>query len=258
MPVGEGTMLEGWLIFFRGLSVCQKYPRLWLLIIPPIVLNSLLFVGLFYLGAEYFAPSFMNILQRWIGNIPAVIRYLVMGLFIYVFYLFVVYFFNALGLLIGSFFYTLLASHYFQHLKKLSLAGGDPAGGDTVSSSWNVAVRPALSQLLRYEGMKFLVLTIGGVLLSLLGWWMPYLSFVFLAVLVLMLSYEYFDYAFEGMRMNYSQRFGWIRKNLWKFFSAGLIIYLILSVPLIGFLLSPVCVVGATDLVFSKTQGLSV
>lgn len=239
-------MLEGWLVFFRGLSVCRQRPKLWLLVIPPVLLNFLLFAGLFYLGSEYFAPFFMDILQKWIGGIPVIIRYVVMGLFIYVFYLFVVYFFNALGLLIGGFFYTVLAGSYYRDLKSQIPGGTSPSS----------TVHPGFVQVLRYEAIKFLVLTVGGAVVSLLSWLMPYLSPAFLFLLVLMLAFEYFDYAFEGMRLTYVERFVWIRKNLWKFFSAGLVVYLILSIPLIGFLLSPICVVGATDIVFSRTQGL--
>lgn len=233
-------MLDGWLVFFRGLGTCQRYKGLWVLILPPIALNFLLFVGLFYLGAEYVTPSFMDVLQGWIGDIPAFVRYLVMGLFIYVFYLFIVYFFNAVGLLIGSFFYTLIAVRFFHHRARESGQGGVDV------------FQPRLFHILKYELIKFCVLTLGGVILSVLSWFMPYLSFVFLLILVLLLAYEYFDYGFEGLKLSYGERLTWIRKNLWKFFSAGLVVYLLLSIPLIGFLLCPICVVGATDLVYSS------
>jgi CysZ protein len=238
-------MLDGWLIFFRGITVCQKHKRVWWFVLPPILLNFFLFIGLFYLGAEYLTPAFLDVLQSWIGDIPAFFRYLVMGLFIYVFYLFVVYFFNALGLLVGSLFYTIMAARYVRILQR---EGQIPHEG-TVE-----VFQPNLLKILKYEVVKFALITVGGGVFTLLSWLMPYLSFVFLIALILLLSFEYFDYAFEGLNLSYGERVDWMRKSAWTFFSSGLVVYLILSIPLLGFVLSPICVVGATDLVVTRKQ----
>ena len=228
-------MFEGWLIFVRGLAVCKKYKNLWIFVLIPILLNILIFASLFFLGAQYLTPWFFDILHQWIGEIAPFFRYLLIGIFIYIFYLFVIYFFNTIGLMIGGYFYTLLADKLFRAEQK--------ERGVIVDLP-----QPTFFQVMKYELKKFLVLAVGGLIVTLLSWLLPFAAGRFLVILVFFLAYEYFDYGFEGMRMPYKERIAWIRGNLWKFFSDGLVVYLLLSIPIIGFLICPICVVGATDI----------
>jgi CysZ protein len=233
-------MLDGWLVLIRGFGACNRHKSLWVWVLLPLVLNLLLFAGLFYLGIHYLSPWAFGFLQSWIGDIAPFFRYLLMGILVYVFYLFVIYFFNTIGLMLGGFFYTVLAHKMFVAVQKKET-------GIKLSQSG-----PRFKQVMVYELKKFGILTLGGLLLTLLTWLLPYLSWIFLILLICLLSYEYYDYAFEGVQLPYPQRWSWIRGNFWPFFSSGLVIYLMLSIPLLGFMLCPLCVAGSTDIVIQS------
>ncbi len=232
-------MLSGWLVLVRGVVVCKQHKRLWIPVLIPVLLNFLIFIALFYVGGHYITPWFFDFLQSMVGELPVFVKYLVMGLFIYIFYLFAVFFFSSFGLMIGGFFYTVLASRVVEVL----MAESGHRLTVTVAPFWAI---------MWYEFRKFLVLVCGGIIVTTLSWLVPVLSWLFLACLVAFVAYEYFDYGFEALHMSYGERWRWVRTRIWSFFSAGLVVYLILSIPLFGFMLCPFCVVGSTELLLTK------
>ncbi|HZE97740.1 MAG TPA: EI24 domain-containing protein [Planctomycetota bacterium] len=222
--------LLGFTYPFRGLAFFLRRPALWKFAAAAFALNLLVLIVLlvlfFSFRAEIVAwitperlPGWLRTTASWLLSAVAVVA----GLF--------------LSLLLGN----LLASPFLDVMTERILHDL----GERLPPSRGLAamlLRSLINQTLK-------LFFFGGIQLLLLLLWLTPLAFLhppmsaFLAILFL--GFEYLDYPLDARQVSVPARFSWLAGHPGATLGFGSVLFLVLLVPLLGYLLLPVAVAGA-------------
>lgn len=214
-------------------------PGIRLFVIVPLMVNTLLFIGLLWLAGYYYAD-----LVQWIDHfLPAWLQWLnwlLWILFVISTYLLFVYCFSLLANIIAAPFNGLLAEKVQQYLTHSSLPPlpWHQQITELLKSSIR-ALRAAGYYLPRAIGLLILFLIPGINLIAGVCW---------LLFNAWMMSIQYMDYPAENNHINFPSLLQQLRQRRILSYSYGITVLLGTMIPIINFFIMPLGVVSATQL----------
>ncbi|MCX7016885.1 MAG: EI24 domain-containing protein [Candidatus Sumerlaeota bacterium] len=246
------SFLDGLALPLRAAGFLLARPRLWLLVLAPLVMNCLLFAGLLYWGFTTLA----EMLRTWTGASAgwhwAALALLAKALF-WIVVLAVVYFlFTPMALLIAAPFNDYLAEST-ERACGIGLADrGRPLWKALASEAAHALVAEAVR--IAFCGSVFVFLLV----LNLIPVWgsMLYLVLGFYWAMRCA-AFEFISYAADRRRIPFREKWGLLRRHAPSSYGFGAATVFLLSIPFVNALAVPVCAVAGTFL-FAKMQRESV
>ncbi|MBI2931787.1 MAG: EI24 domain-containing protein [Planctomycetes bacterium] len=220
---------------FHGLWHLMRTPRLWKLAALPLAINLVVYTALVVLLYVFVRHI---LVERWLADQSLWLRWgagIVAGLTGLVLLAFA---FTAVGNVVASPFLDFLSERVL-----LDLRGGPlPPGGP-----WYLE---ALGSVGRQLAMLAVFLAIQVALLVL--WLIPVVQLLHpvLAGLatIIFLALEYLEYPLAADRATLSARLAYILEHRGATLGFGLALFIVVLIPIVGYLALPSCVVGATQL----------
>jgi len=242
VPMGRATVFDGVRAFFRGFGFIVSRPSVWPYAAVPMLAACVLTIGLAVLGI-WGANSALESLFGVVDGALERIGYVATQVVVYV-------------LVVGA--AVLLASSLAQPLSGPALdaivRAQEKAFGREASAD-----PPFFESVARSIKITLLTLAIGVpvfVLLSLAELLFPPAMVVTLPLKLvassLLAAWNLLDYPFGLRRMDFRERYAFYRAHLRSCFGFGLPVALIALVPVVGLLVLPVGVAGATRLVLER------
>ncbi len=227
--------LTGATYVIKGLQLINQ-PGIRPFVIIPLLINSLLFAGLFwFLGAE-----FSNLMDSWLPTLPDWLSWLsgLLWLLFAIVILIVLFFgFTLIANLVGAPF-----NSYLSAAVEKQLSGQAPA-----ADSDNFI--QVLSQSLSGELKKILYFTLWAIPLFILGFIPPLNLFtppLWLLFGAWMMSIEYADYPLGNQGLGFPEIRRTLREKTLLSLGFGGTVMLASMIPVFNFLIMPVAVAGAT------------
>ena len=216
---------------FRGVAYVLRRPALWSYFAAAFAINLILFAVLAILFVHYRAdlvawimparfPDWLRATLGWI--LSGVVA--VSGLFL----------FTIVGNILATPFLDAMTERILTDLGE-TLPPGHGAGRALLRALVNQTLK-----LFFFGGLQALLLLLLVTPAAVLH---PPLS-AFVAVLFL--GFEYLDYPLDARRVSVPDRFGWLLEHLGAALGFGSLLFLFLWIPLVGYLLLPLAVAGAS------------
>lgn len=229
--------------FFRGAQYLGqgaqivRQPGLRRFVILPLMVNTLLFFGMFWLAASYFSELMDNLLPDWLNF--AIIQFVLWVLFGATLLIAFAYTFTLLANLIAAPFNSLLAEKVEQYLTGTLREGDD---------DWGHLIR-SLPKLMASELHKLaylLVWMVPLIILTLIPGLNLISSVAWLVFGAWLLSLEYLDYPMGNHEYTFPQIRQRMRKDRGLAMGFGGMVTLLTAIPLVNIVAMPVSVAGAT------------
>ncbi|MBT8420419.1 MAG: sulfate transporter CysZ [Gammaproteobacteria bacterium] len=224
--------------FWRGFSLLNE-PGVRRYVVIPLLINTVLFATLIYLGAERFDALLDGLIPDWLDWL----RWLLWPVFA-ILALFVIFFlFSWVGNLVAAPFNSLLSEAI--HAKLMGRARDENAGWLEFARDIAVNIIPSLLSEL-HKLLYFLVRAIPLGLLLFIPGINVVAPFLWLAFSAWMLAVEYTDYPMGNHGLSFSEQRKHLRERRTMNFGFGAMALLATMVPGLNFLVIPTAVAGAT------------
>ncbi len=220
----------------RGAQIIRQ-PGLRKFVLLPLAINSLLFIGMFWLASHYFGQLMDNLLPDWLNF--AIVQFVLWVFFGATLLIAFAYTFSLLANFLAAPFNSLLAERVEQHLTG-QLREDDANWGHLLRSLPTVMASELhkLGYLLLWMVPLIMLTLIPGLnLLSSLAW---------LGFGAWLLALEYADYPMGNHQHSFRQVRTRLREERALALGFGSMVTLLASIPLVNLVAMPVSVAGAT------------
>ena len=239
--------IQGTKYFLRGFSLITK-PGIRRFVIIPFIINLLIFAVLINYGYQQFGEwldwlipaedSWLNWL-RWI-LIPVFVAVVAVAMF---------FLFTVVASIISAPFAAPLAAAV-----EFYLTGKQ----DTSKFIWGeflASIIPSIISELQ-KMLYYIVITLPFIILFVIAFFVPILNIIasiaWLLVTAWILSVQYADYAFDNHNINFAELRQRLGKRRFMAFGFGGSAMIMMSIPVINFILIPVAIAGATAMSFKE------
>jgi len=223
---------------FIGMKMIFKDKTLFLSSVIPILINILLYVGLALLLYNYYG-DILSLVVKTPDTFFKKLLYWISFVFFLLFALMVfVLSFNIVGSMLLSPFNTIIAKASYKSLTGLSFAG---TSGTVLKDAY---------KSFKLDLKKLILIFIPLGILYVISFFIPVLSIIALVLSFLAITYQYMDYIMEEKAMKTSQRVKILLNNPLKSTIFGFVVSIAVSIPVIGLIILPSSVVGATVLFY--------
>lgn len=237
-------LLNGFFYVIDGFKLISK-PGLKRFVIIPLVINTLLFSGMFLLARHYFADfhhfilGFIPSWLQWLGFIFWII-------FIFGFFLIFIYTFVIVANLIAAPFNSLLSEHVAFYL----------SGEVIVSQGFAHMIKTIPRSIARQ--IAILVYYVPRALLLFILLFIPLIHPVMFVIWILFnawfMALQYFDYPADNRGISFPALRGFLAEHRLLAFGFGSGVLLVSLVPLLNLLAMPASVAGGTKLWLDKAH----
>lgn len=238
------TQHNGLYYLLNGFSLIVQ-PGLKRFVLIPLLINVLLFIGLFFLLQHVFTTInhwFLHFLPHWLQWIGSILW----GLFFISFFLVLVYTFVTLANLISAPFNSLLAEKIEAHL----------TGKRSREQSFSEMIKDTPRVLSRQFAMIKYYLPRALVLLCL--FFIPVIqivaAFIWFLFSAWFMTIQYIDYPSDNQRVPFHEVRQQLGQNRWDAFTFGISILVLMMVPFLNLIVMPAAVAGATQWWIEKIQ----
>lgn len=226
-----------WHYLYRGFALLS-HKSLRLYVITPLVINVLLFIGLFYLGMHFFS-HFVNFIEQALPTWLSWLRWILWPLFVLALILLWVYTFTFIANLVSAPF-----NGFLSEKTESLITGTSPAQALT----W----RNVLAQIpyaLSMQ-MRLMLYYLPRAALCLVLFFVPVIQviapFLWFLLNAWMMAVQYLDYPAENHQIPFSDFRKKITAARWPAFGFGTSVMLASMVPLLNLIVIPSAVIGAT------------
>jgi len=230
--------------FFRGISLLnQNGVRRFVLI--PLFINILIFGLLITFGYQQFTELLDQVLPDENGWLSwfSWLRWIVIPIFFSVVAVAVFFLFTIVANFIGAPFNSLLAEAVERHLT--GNTHGSTKGFKEIIQSIAPTMLSELKKMLYY-----LILSLPFIILFIVAFFIPLLNMVasiaWLLVTAWILSVQYCDFPFDNHEIDFKQLRQRLGKKRFMAFGFGGATMLMMSIPIVNFIVMPTAVAGAT------------
>jgi len=238
--------------FLRGISLIMQ-PGIRRFVLIPLSINILIFSALIAVGYQQFGelldwllPAEADSWWSWLNWL----RYLLLPIFFAVAAVIMFFTFSIIANFIGAPFNALLAEAVERHL-----TGAVPENSTEGMKAFMASIVPAMISEVKKMGY-YIVISLPFIILFVIAFFIPLLNIVaslaWLLVTAWILAVQYCDYPFD----NHALDFLTLRKRLGErrfiAFGFGGSAMLLMSVPIVNFIVMPTAVAGATAMSLEK------
>jgi CysZ protein len=243
---------------FTAIKMIFKDRTLFLTCVIPIIINTVLYIGLALLLYNYYG-DILSMIVKTPDTFLKKILYWISFVFFLLFALMVfILSFNIVGSILLSPFNTVIAKASYKIL--LSKKSGEASTAWQVSQTDKVPdlghvipkkrfafLKDAYSSFkLDLKKLIFIFIPLG--VLYIISFFIPFLSIIALILSFWAISYQYMDYIMEEKQIKTTERVKILFKNPVYSLAFGFVVSLAVSIPLIGLVILPSSVVGGTML----------